>query len=553
MYYILLKQISCDEFQIDGHPRGPINFKKGLNVVLGGKSGTNSIGKSTFLMILDFVFGGTDYITKDSDVQKNVGQHSVKFIFEFKGKNYYFSRSTKDFKNINVCDKNFKPLKGKCMTLDKYLDFLLKQYNLDKLGLTFRNAVGRFIRVYNRQTVDEKRPLQNVAQEPGKKQVYSLLKLFDKYSSIEERENANEEAKRAYKVFTNASKYIPIVSSKKQYKENLKRINDLDQQLKNLEIQNDNGVLTLDDIQLSKLRKIQNDLSQLQELKNTYINRLSIINSNEESGVKRYKNDYHELIRFFPDVNIQKIEEIDSFHHQVTKFLELEFQKEKDNLERNIEYIDQQSSRLIKEVRDIKKQQAPNVQTALLNEYADIKMELNKLEDENKNFDEKNRLNQNKKDQKEALDATVNNELIEVQDSLNTKMQELNEKVCKSKLFQPPHIELKPNGYSFETINDQGTGTSYKGLILFDQACLELTNLPFFIHDSLLFSNIELDRKNRIIEMYERETKQIFISIDTIDLLSKQVQQIIKNDTILKLERGGKELFGRSWNEQENK
>lgn len=439
------------------------------------------------------------------------------------------------------------------MTLDKYLDFLLKQYNLDKLGLTFRNAVGRFIRVYNRQTVDEKRPLQNVAQEPGKKQVYSLLKLFDKYSSIEERENANEEAKRAYKVFTNASKYIPIVSSKKQYKENLKRINDLDQQLKNLEIQNDNGVLTLDDIQLSKLRKIQNDLSQLQELKNTYINRLSIINSNEEIGVKRYKNDYHELIRFFPDVNIQKIEEIDSFHHQVTKFLELEFKKEKDNLERNIQYIDQQSSRLIKEVRDIKKQQAPNVQTALLNEYADLKMELNKLEDENKNFDEKNRLNQNKKDQKEALDATVNNELIEVQDSLNTKMQELNEKVCKSKLFQPPHIELKPNGYSFETINDQGTGTSYKGLILFDQACLELTNLPFFIHDSLLFSNIELDRKNRIIEMYERETKQIFISIDTIDLLSKQVQQIIKNDTILKLERGGKELFGRSWNEQENK
>ena len=73
MYYILLKQISCDEFQIDGHPRGPINFKKGLNVVLGGKSGTNSIGKSTFLMILDFVFGGTDYITKDSDVQKMLG------------------------------------------------------------------------------------------------------------------------------------------------------------------------------------------------------------------------------------------------------------------------------------------------------------------------------------------------------------------------------------------------------------------------------------------------------------------------------------------------
>lgn len=72
MNYTVLKQIYCDKFQINGKPRGPINFKEGLNVVLGGESGTNSIGKSTFLMILDFVFGGKDYVKKDTDVQKNV-------------------------------------------------------------------------------------------------------------------------------------------------------------------------------------------------------------------------------------------------------------------------------------------------------------------------------------------------------------------------------------------------------------------------------------------------------------------------------------------------
>ena len=152
----------------------------------------------------------------------------------------------------------------------------------------------------------------------------------------------------------------------------------------------------------------------------------------------------------------------------------------------------------------------------------------------------------------DALKTTVNTQLAEVQHLLNEKMATLNEEICGSSSFQPPHIELKANNYSFETINDQGTGTSFKGLILFDQACLELTRLPFFIHDSLMFSNIEIDRKDKIIEMYGKENKQVFISIDTIDLLSDKAQQIIKKHTVLTLERGGKELFGRSWNEQQS-
>ena len=50
--------------------------------------------------------------------------------------------------------------------------------------------------------------------------------------------------------------------------------------------------------------------------------------------------------------------------------------------------------------------------------------------------------------------------------------------------------------------------------------------------------------------MYSNETKQIFIAIDTTDLLSPDVQHIIEEHSVLRLERGGKELFGRSWNEQ---
>lgn len=550
----MLKQISCDQFIVNGRVREPINFHNGLNVVLGGKNGTNSIGKSTFLMILDFVFGGEDYVKKDKDVQKNVGQHTINFVFEFNEKNYYFSRSTKDFQNVNVCNESFEPLADKKMTIKEYQKFLAKNYSLDLPGLTFRSAVSRFIRVYNRKTVNEKRPLQMFEQEQGKQQVYGLLKLFDKYSPINKREEAAEKAEEAYTVFKNAGtyKYVPIVDTKKQYKENIKRIGDLKLQLTNLESKNKEGTLNLDEMQAERLRDIRNSLSQLRDLKNRYTSRLNVVKANEQAGPNKFRSNYRELKQFFPEVDLDKIEKIDNFHHQVTKFLKEEFEKEKNALEDNISDVSRRISELVAEAREIKNEQAPNVKTAILNDYADKKADLKRLEEENKNYETRNELNQAKKDQKEALHSTVNSQVSEVQHTLNKKMAELNEEICGTDAFQPPHIELKANNYSFETINDQGTGTSFKGLILFDQACLDLTRLPFFIHDSLMFSNIEVDRKNKIIEMYGKETKQVFISIDTIDLLSAEARKVITDNTVLKLERGGKELFGRSWNEQQS-
>lgn len=281
-------------------------------------------------------------------------------------------------------------------------------------------------------------------------------------------------------------------------------------------------------MQAARLREIRNYLSQLGEQKNTYLSRLNVIKSNEEAGPRRYRNNYHELEQFFPDVGIQRIEKINKFHHQITKFLKLEFEREKKIIEESVDDLSHHISQLVNEAQKIKNQQGPNVQTALLNEYADKKAELKQLEDENKNYQKKKKLQQDKKDQRDALNATVNNELSEVQHSLNTKMASLNEQVCGSNSFQPPRIELKPKEYNFETINDQGTGTSFKGLIIFDQACLDLTRLPFFVHDSLLFSNIEINRRNRIVEMYVQETKQIFISIDSIEVLSKKHKKLLE-------------------------
>ena len=53
----MLKRIRCDKFR-----EKEIIFHPGLNAVIGDEIASNSIGKSTLLMIIDFVFGGSEYI-----------------------------------------------------------------------------------------------------------------------------------------------------------------------------------------------------------------------------------------------------------------------------------------------------------------------------------------------------------------------------------------------------------------------------------------------------------------------------------------------------------
>lgn len=80
----MLIEVSSDAFKSHGRIREKIKFHPGLNAVVGGKRGANSIGKSTFLMILDYVFGGENYTVESINDIKEVGPHIIKFAFKNK-------------------------------------------------------------------------------------------------------------------------------------------------------------------------------------------------------------------------------------------------------------------------------------------------------------------------------------------------------------------------------------------------------------------------------------------------------------------------------------
>ena len=99
----MLIEMTSPAFKEKGKERPPIRFKDGLNVVLGKEDGENSIGKSSAMLAIDFVFGGNTYLA--SDGVKHIGDHTIFFTFAFDGKPYYFARNTASPDDIHVCSE----------------------------------------------------------------------------------------------------------------------------------------------------------------------------------------------------------------------------------------------------------------------------------------------------------------------------------------------------------------------------------------------------------------------------------------------------------------
>lgn len=84
----MLHEIYCEQFH-----QKRIVFNPGLSVVLGTNAGDNSIGKSTFLLIVDYVFGGSTY-AGTTDIIENVGSHDIYFSFIFGEEIFKFCRNS---------------------------------------------------------------------------------------------------------------------------------------------------------------------------------------------------------------------------------------------------------------------------------------------------------------------------------------------------------------------------------------------------------------------------------------------------------------------------
>ena len=175
-----------------------------------------------------------------------------------------------------------------------------------------------------------------------------------------------------------------------------------------------------------------------------------------------------------------------------------------------------------------------------------ISEKIKNAETQKSNYETREKLKAEKSAAKTALAEGEQDILKEIEEKINAKVKEFCLFIENDKL--PPKLELlSGSSYKYETLLDDGTGTKERDRILFDLALLNLTNIPALVHDSYLFANMENNRIAKIIQLYEKQTKQVFIAFDKNVSFSPEAEAIIQQKTRIELSKNGNELFGEFW------
>lgn len=536
----MLKQIKCSLFT-----EQTITFHKGLNTIVGDDNAANSIGKSTALMIIDFVFGGSDYIRK-SDAVHNLDPHEFYFSFVFGKEELYFMRSTAEYKYVYKCNSDFET--GDRISVEEYTALLKEKYEITLADAKFRAIVGRYFRIYGRENLNEKKPIQYVDKEAAADSIKSLVVLFNKYALIKSLETQLESLDEEKKILGRAMKkeLIPNIT-KTLFKQNTKKIEEYNSELTELRNNIEGNLADIEAIVSKEILAIQKKRSELAVQRNAIESRLKRTIANIANKNIDIKTELAEFVNYFPDFNVEQIKKIDGFHSSITKILkdelkgiEKELKDKVADLEASIKEYDEQIG---------EKLQVKNAPKIALNRVVELVASINQLTSENGYLTKKEQLDESITSATKDLAELREKVLDEICGIINTEMNALNQKIYTDNR-RAPQLAIHDKRYSFNTYGDTGTGTAYANLITFDLVLLRLTCLPALIHDLPLLKNIEDNAISNIISIYDSFDKQIFIAIDKINTYGEVTAELITKRMVLKLSKN-KLLFNKNWKKAE--
>ena len=549
----MLKFIECEKFIENGVLRRKIEFFSGLNICLGEDNAENSIGKSTFLFAIDFCFGGDSYCLQKGFLEE-AGNHKINFCLEFDNEPYYFLRSTENPKEVAVCDENFNITK-KISDVD-FKNFLLEKYNLAETGLSFREAVTSFVRIFGKDSCEIKNIVGVEGHNGGKTGILrNLIKLFEEYDEVKSLEEKAAAIQSEQNEFTSVEKSKIVKNGKiknlSQLKESETRLDQLNEELSQIAESNKIQTETVDAQRAVQAAELEKQITVLKRNRTKLLNEKSILEANLGSETKIQKENFDELKSFFHDVNIPHIEEIQNFHNRITKILKKETEEELLKLEDKISEIEKS---LIEATQELTELSVPvSIPKKVLEQYAAVSIQKKELEGQIVFYRNSKQISSRLKETKIELDDKKLSILEEIVSKINLKLEELSGKVNGNDSYAPCLNLNSASNYNFYAPKDGGAGTAYLSMILYDLAILELAKLPFVIHDSILFKNLSDSRVIKVFEEYENSRKQIFVSFDKKNSYeSDALKKTIEKHRVIELYAGGGELFGRSWAKKKN-
>lgn len=542
----MLKELFSPVFVEKGKQRPHIKFRRGLNVILGVSTSENSIGKSSALLAIDFAFGGGDYYK--GDIVSHTGQHDIFFCFSFDGKDYYFARNTDTHNKVDICDSNYYRTDEE-WPLEKFRSWLKEKYCIDKIELSFRGIVGVFFRIYGKSNNEERNPLLAHKSESKAIAVHRMIRLFDQENHISKYEKELDTLKEKIETLSKSFKHgfiKQLSGGKKSLESNEIEIYRLKAELKNLPFEHSEK-LNEEEIKKATLKEqIKKRILQLETEIAALMRKLNLINLGIDYGLSPDYEDFNELQEFFPNVDLRKIHEIEKYHKKLAEILNKQFLQEKKTVEENLKLLEEKLSRKRKKLADFGISE--DFSKEFLEKYSEIQGRINALEQQNYFYELRQRLANEKKMAEEKLNRQTRGLLSEIESRLNNQMKAYNDTLYMD-LHKPPQLKFNGrNDYEFGTPDDTGTGSNYKGLVLYDLAVLANSVLPAVVHDSFILKNISANITDGLIKIYNQSDKQIFIAFDRLETFSDETQKIIESRKVLVLADNGCELYGDCWN-----
>lgn len=531
----MLKELRCEQLI-----EKKLEFNSGLNVLAGPSDGTNSIGKSSVLMLLDFAFSGDDFIKLCSDVIDNVGIISIEMDFVFGDSKYTFSRSTNDPKVVSFLSEDESPEKS----LDEYRKFLSKIYGFPEDGSSFRGAVNPFFRIWGKDNYNPNKPLNSFPSEPYSSIKTTLLKLFSLYGALkglEKEKTANEKKKSVLRGVFNEGYIKPL--TKKQKEKSEERLKELESEITKIRIGLERYSINANQIINEENLKIKSEKDDLVSSLFYLKNRLKRTDENLTYGNTANKAKFRKLKEYFPDVDIEKLAKVDRFHSGIAKILKAELREEKALLEEQIESLELEISTIESKLFESAK---------VVGDPSGLVDKMLELSSEEKDVREQLRFCEIKSTVDDNVDK-IKGEIVEsstkstsyIEEKLNSAMSKYINKFYKGNPVSPK-LKLTETRYEFNHNEDSGTGKAYANMIALDMSFLEETYLPALIHDLVVFSNIEDHAIEDILEEYSSTRKQVFIAIDKVNRFKEETQELVKRNEFLTLD-SDKLAFGKSW------
>jgi hypothetical protein len=490
--------------------------------------------------LIDFSFGGEDFISKCKDVIEQVGHVTVDFTFKFSDDDFTFTRST--YEPLKVI---FHHEKEPNKTLDDLKLFLFNKYMLEHNGPSFRSMVSRFVRIWKKGNDNPKIPFNAVPSESYSTVKDFIIKLFGYYPAIAELSELRKKQEVAKGDLDAAFKqgYIEKINSTeyKKYKLELSSIDAVLYDIKsNLEIYISNINLIVNEKNLSITIEKDKVLAQKLDVESKIVR----LNNNIEGNESVKNVFFNKLVDFFPEANIDKIKNIETFHNSISKILKSQIKLEINNLELQLEEINSLLSNYDAQLKEITS--VIDTPKELVDEVLRLTIKQNKLSDAIKYKDIRDNLESGVKELKKDVKLKTIEILDIVSNEINSELEKVSEYLYGNVRIHP-EIKLAQSNYELEHFNDTGAGKAYSDMIAFDISMLNITVLPILIEDSMIFKNIESPTNEKLINLFIQQDKQVFIAMDQLGLLDVSTQKKLRKYCFIRVSKR-MPAFKKLWN-----